>query len=376
MLIVLYVVSALFLLIGIYFAIIHPFVCIIECALSKQLSGGKKTLWILATLITGSLAATFYTLFATRSARLRRFSLRAFSTGLVCFAVATCIFYADPKAQELASQFSVDGSAGPNLALNGTFDDIANSLSEFEASMAELEKTTQEIENLNFAVADDDSLESAAVLSELQSTLQDSDLETSVLVDGEDADLGSLLNEFSDAENASDTPDIDTLTQQVLASEMVDGTVREELANAMTTQLDDQNESQFGNDPASQEAGNLFGEFLSMFTEEQETEDEPSSEVAPQVVANAPAPSVASEPPSTSKPRTPTYVNTEATKVAPSQTIIDNRYVTSGSTTQRNGRTDPSAPSQPTRINRYRTSNAPAPQYIAPPRVKNRYTNQ
>ena len=53
---------------------IHPFWAIIECAVSTKLNSTRKGLWILAMLLTWTLASFLYGLFATYSPTLRRVS--------------------------------------------------------------------------------------------------------------------------------------------------------------------------------------------------------------------------------------------------------------------------------------------------------------
>lgn len=359
MLIVLYVVSALLLLIGIYFAIVHPFVCIIECALSKQLSGAKKALWIVATLITGSLAATFYTLFATRSTRLRRWSLRAFSTGLVCFAVATCIFYADPSAQELASQFSIGNSNSPDFVMNGTFDNMNESLEEFEADMAELEQTMLETDSFEVANEENGISDFESSASDL---VQNLDTAAAESIESEAPELETILEEFSEDTLPTNSSGLADLASEFLEAAMSDAATSQDLATEFVNQMTGQSESI--------DASNL--------ADESTTEIDSSIEIVSEVANSAPeqpaanAQTVPNIPSVTSEARTPTYVNTEATRNPEARPTLGNRYIVE----QGNGQTHSTTPAARTPINRYRTSSTPAPQYIAPPRVKNRYTNQ
>jgi len=82
-----------------FYAIIHPFWCIVDCAISKERSGGNKTIWIVLTLLAWSFASLFYGLFSTKSVALRRTTRFTFCFSLVIMMVAVGLIVANPEAR-------------------------------------------------------------------------------------------------------------------------------------------------------------------------------------------------------------------------------------------------------------------------------------
>lgn len=133
MLIVAAVFGGLAIVIGLFFAIVHPFVCIVECALAKEHSGTKKAIWIVLSLLLGAVGSLIYALFVTRSSKLKRFSMQGFSVGVLCLAVSSGIAFTNP---ELSEQF-----AGDLEDLNGEqlMDALEQQLNESAASLTQQE---------------------------------------------------------------------------------------------------------------------------------------------------------------------------------------------------------------------------------------------
>ena len=90
------------LLLGIVFLIgsIHPFWAIIECAVSTKLSGPRKGLWILAMLLTWTLASFLYGLFATYSPALRRVTRGCALLMLLVLMACGYLFFTNAEFQE------------------------------------------------------------------------------------------------------------------------------------------------------------------------------------------------------------------------------------------------------------------------------------
>ncbi|MFN3193219.1 MAG: hypothetical protein ACE361_22095 [Aureliella sp.] len=144
MLIAFGIVGGLFLLVAFFFLAVHPLVCMVECGLSKHFSGGKKILWITITFFTGIIGSAIYTLFVTKSHRLRKTSKMAFGTGALSFALAAGLGFMSP---EVKAYMTPDGDAGQFASFEG-FDDEAmdKSMSDFKDAMNKLEAMAKDLE--------------------------------------------------------------------------------------------------------------------------------------------------------------------------------------------------------------------------------------
>ncbi len=102
MLIVLTATGGFALFVFLFFVLVHPFICMIECALSKKHSGTSKVVWLAVTFLTGFLGALAYVIAGTHSQRLKRSSFQAVAIGAVCAAVCMGIAFAQPHTAEQA----------------------------------------------------------------------------------------------------------------------------------------------------------------------------------------------------------------------------------------------------------------------------------
>lgn len=317
MLIAFYIVLALFTLIALFHLMIHPLVCIVECILSKELSGTLKTVWIVATLLTGFLAAIPYAIFGTKSAGLRRFSIRSLATGFLFAALSIAVGYSSPDVQNMASTAFDGHSQGESLT--AAFEDIGDELAgmeDFETKMDQFNQTMQQFEDTSDAF-------------ELQ--------------DGSDEVDGALLDEGFVAQATSDQ-----------ASTI--GNNLEDMASSMWRNLLPQ----------------------SMLDDEQNTMEQAALHST--TAMQSTSPSSTKEPLSDDQtvglqttPKSKKFVSTNSSAPdnsapAPTENVQSSQFQP---TVQ-----SPTPPARVKKVNRYRSSNAPVIQHQAPPAVKNRYTNR
>ncbi len=117
MLLVLYTAIALFVLTALYFVVVYPFVCMIECAFSKKLGGSMKAVWIVATFITGVVGAAAYTFFGMQSSKLRSLSIRGMAACLLSFLTIAGLLAAQPQLRKTVLDLAqVDASKMDSLA--------------------------------------------------------------------------------------------------------------------------------------------------------------------------------------------------------------------------------------------------------------------
>ncbi|MCA9128802.1 MAG: PLDc_N domain-containing protein [Planctomycetales bacterium] len=116
---------------ALFFAILHPFLCVAVCAMSKNASGGQKILWIVLSLFFGLFGSIPYALFATDSIRLRTVTKRGLSIGLLCFLATTLIAFMSPDVNNYATGLlsGVDQAIG-EAAIEGEFQGSLDELQE------------------------------------------------------------------------------------------------------------------------------------------------------------------------------------------------------------------------------------------------------
>ncbi len=119
MLILCAIVGGLLCLTGFLFLVIHPLVCIFECALSKTLSGSQKATWIVVAFFTGIFGSLAYALFASGSPRLRSLTLTGMKLGTVNLLLAIGAFAATPEVREFISH-PFSGLSVESLAIETT----------------------------------------------------------------------------------------------------------------------------------------------------------------------------------------------------------------------------------------------------------------
>lgn len=157
MLFALYAAVAVLSLALFFYLVVYPFVCMIECGLSKQLSGGTKAVWIIATFITGALGAIVYTFVGMQSARLRKTAISGLVVGACSLAACMGIGFAQPEVAQQAFSFlpESDGEFGANMDQSFSFEEafekagvdltqFDETIEQFEGTVDALKVATQE----------------------------------------------------------------------------------------------------------------------------------------------------------------------------------------------------------------------------------------
>jgi hypothetical protein len=104
MLILCAIIGCLLCLTCFFFLVIHPLVCIVQCAISQNLSGGQKALWIFLSFFLGIIGSLPYALLASGSSRIRSMTLNGMKLGAVNLLLAIGVFVATP---EIRNSFNV-----------------------------------------------------------------------------------------------------------------------------------------------------------------------------------------------------------------------------------------------------------------------------
>jgi hypothetical protein len=97
MLILCAIVGVLLCLTCIFFLLIHPLICVVQCASSKELSGNQKALWIFLSLFFGIVGSLPYALFGSGSARMRSLTWNGMKLGSLNLLLAVGVFAATPE---------------------------------------------------------------------------------------------------------------------------------------------------------------------------------------------------------------------------------------------------------------------------------------
>ena len=106
-------------LIFVYFVLINPLVCIIQCAGSTK-SSGMKTFWVLFLFVFWGIGGFVYGLLGTDSSRLRGFTIKSIAVMLLAFGTSFGVYWANPELREQVSEMIEAADAG-QLA-KGEFD--------------------------------------------------------------------------------------------------------------------------------------------------------------------------------------------------------------------------------------------------------------
>ncbi|GAB5401781.1 MAG: hypothetical protein Aurels2KO_00120 [Aureliella sp.] len=154
MLIAFYVLLGVLLLLALFFTLLHPLLCIVDCALSKDHGITAKIAWIVATLFLGFIAAISYTFAGTKSPWLRKSTRNAFGLGVLCAVMALGLSFASPEVQALVSDAGgIATAAAQSDATQGVRNiDQGDAFEEAQASMSaldtQLESFRQQVEQL------------------------------------------------------------------------------------------------------------------------------------------------------------------------------------------------------------------------------------
>ncbi len=396
--------------------VVHPLVCIFECALSKSLSGSQKAIWIAITFFTGAFGSVAYALFGGSSPKLRSISLTGLKLGTVNLVLAIGVFACTPQVREFFnSPFGDVAASSMAFEIDNGFDTNA-SAEDFESAMADLDGSLSTYGSLS---SENDESDVAFELATNEGSIFDTATK-------EDSVVESAT--FEDT-SINDTSIIDTVEQETVEQETVErgmfvGTEQVE-ANQVQQNVDTASKSPEDHSDLSEEAR----AFYAMLAEEGDIDsltDEPSA-LWPEGLETSPSETVQSEqdiattteqspvddslldtlsqlfPSDSVKAQTTLVEQSPAVSILEPEAVVD---VTVSSTptdatrtmdiqpeTQRadihasqpNSRdaktvrtATPSFSAKPKPINRYRVEGYPVYEVNMPqtPTVRNRYTNQ
>lgn len=168
------------------FLVVHPLVCIFECALSKTLSGSQKATWIVVSFFTGIFGSLVYALFASGSPRLRSLTLTGMKLGTVNLLLAIGAFAATPEVREFISNPFSDLSV-ETLAIETT---VESMMEDSDLASVPVEETSVPVEETNDTQAAPGQQYVAVVTDTLEA-------QTAVTAD-DNADLFAMLAEEGD----------------------------------------------------------------------------------------------------------------------------------------------------------------------------------
>ncbi|MFN7450538.1 MAG: hypothetical protein ACK5RF_19820 [Pirellula sp.] len=137
MLILCAIVGVLLCLTCIFFLLAHPMICVVQCAFSKELSGGQKALWIFLSLLFGIVGSLPYALIGSGSARMRSLTWNGIKLGALNLLLAVGVFAATPEIRNGLGVSLGDESMSPVV-----FDSA-----EMSASLGEISAILEEHSN-------------------------------------------------------------------------------------------------------------------------------------------------------------------------------------------------------------------------------------
>jgi len=91
--------------IGLFFLLLHPFVCIFDCVISKEHKSGTKAMWVVLSLFFGFFASLIYSLLITKSPKLRKFSIQGLTLGALMLATSVGISATSPEVKQKFASF-------------------------------------------------------------------------------------------------------------------------------------------------------------------------------------------------------------------------------------------------------------------------------
>ena len=101
-----YCLAGVFLLLLLFMTVIHPFVCVVECAISRDLTVGQKIIWCLVLLCLGCVGSLVYIMMGTYSIRLRQLSFGIVTVAIACLIASVAIGIANPEVRNIASNIT------------------------------------------------------------------------------------------------------------------------------------------------------------------------------------------------------------------------------------------------------------------------------
>lgn len=147
MLILCAIIGVLLCLTCFFFVVVHPLICIVQCAVSKNLSGGQKALWIFLSFFVGIIGSLPYALFASGSTRIRSLTLNAMKLGALNLLLAIGVFAATPEIRD-----GLSVSMGDASMQSVVFDskEMTDSLGEISAILDEHSNSSSQAEQSRF----------------------------------------------------------------------------------------------------------------------------------------------------------------------------------------------------------------------------------
>jgi hypothetical protein len=217
MLILCAIVGVLLCLTCMFFLLVHPLICVVQCALSKELSGGQKALWIFLSLFFGIVGSLPYALLGSGSARMRSLTWNGMKLGALNLLLAIGVFAATP---EIRNGFGV--SIGDESMSPVVFDsaEMSASLGEISAILDEQSNALHQSEEPRFVSVVDpepavENTLNSSTLAEIDPTVQNNAANTAFLDDlvGDAIEVGNepkntwIPEEYADALITQDNAD-------------------------------------------------------------------------------------------------------------------------------------------------------------------------
>lgn len=152
MLILCAIIGVLLCLTFLFFLVVHPLICIVECLNSSNLSSGQKTLWILLSFFMGIFGSLPYALFASGSTRIRSLTFNGLKFGSFNLLLAIGVFQATPEFRSTLGVFKGVASV-PSMDIDSKDIDskeMKDSLVETSAPLVEQENASDHAEQPRF----------------------------------------------------------------------------------------------------------------------------------------------------------------------------------------------------------------------------------
>jgi hypothetical protein len=130
-----------------FFFVVHPLICIVQCAISKNLSGGQKAIWIFLSLLVGIVGSLPYALFASGSTRMRSLTLNGLMFGALNLVLAIGVFVATPEIRDTL-RASMGDTSMQSMVLDST--ESTDSLAEISAIRDEQTNVSTQTEQPRF----------------------------------------------------------------------------------------------------------------------------------------------------------------------------------------------------------------------------------
>lgn len=200
------IIGGLLCLTCIFFLLVHPLICVVQCACSKELSGGQKALWIFLSLFFGIFGSVPYALFGSGSARMRSLTWNAMKLGALNLLLAVGVFAATPEIRN-GLGVSIGNVSMSSMVFDST--EMSASLGEVSAILEDQSSGLPQNEEPRFVSVVDpepatENTRNVSTLAEIDPTVQNNSANTAVLYeevegpfeDGGDAMMFSTVLKF------------------------------------------------------------------------------------------------------------------------------------------------------------------------------------